>query len=359
MAQPPVPGLDDWKAAVLFWQKAAHDKWATGAVGAFSATTAIQYDGTLGRYVAKDFSPTPADWDPRITRAWQEYNHYLTVRCVPPGAIAAHLLHIDGLLEDHKRGVVRNPTARTSVNSILNNGTNALFLVHDGGADMTKQEYSREVAYCLYLLLLAPLFGITLTPAQVARRDVMFTRALGHLDAWTNNTGSYCRPFMMAITAKSLIKYHELIADAAAKANIVAKLEAASDYAWNTCFKATAGTWGPAGSMTYTDRFVVDADDQRTMPDLNAVIAPMYAWLWAQTGKQKFRDRHDVLFFNGIPRYNGTTHLSGAWCGTPTNPAIKQIHQQTFWAADGLKWAAVEPATDIKCTLCGRKVCGG
>ena len=48
----------------------------------------------------------------------------------------------------------------------------------------------------------------------------------------------------------------------------------------------------------------------------------------------------------GIPVYSGDTHISGAWQGTSSTPAMKQINQQTYWAPQGIIWAESEITSD-------------
>ena len=68
-----------------------------------------------------------------------------------------------------------------------------------------------------------------------------------------------------------------------------------------------------AGAFKYTDRNV-PSGDQRPSPDLNMLIAPAYAWLYAQTHEAKWRDRYDTIFA----------------------AALKA--EQYRWSFDGLKW---------------------
>ena len=62
-------------------------------------------------------------------------------------------------------------------------------------------------------------------------------------------------------------------------------------------------------------------------PDLNLLVAPMYAWLYAQTGNVTYRDMADALFVGGV---------NGAWIA-PDGPN-KQYNQNYRWSFDYVKW---------------------
>lgn len=336
MPQPPVPSKAAYQAATQLWHARAHTYRASGAVGWISTTTAIQYDAQLGCYYCRDVTGDGATWDSRITRAWQEYNHYVNTVASPPGQIATFLMHLDGFYQDYLRSVIRSPTALANVTAIL---TQAPYMVSDV-EDLTLQEYSREVAHVGYCHITASMMGYSLSGAQASRREEMKNTSMAHLDRWINNTGTYCRPFMVAITARFLILYYQQVSQ---DPNIITKLADVANYIWTACWKESAGAWGPGQSFLYTDRTGFDPDDNKTQPDLNAIISPLYAWLWYQTGVQTWRDRHDAIFVGGIPVYSGDTHISGAYQGTAASPAVKQINQQTYWAPQGIIWAELDP----------------
>jgi hypothetical protein len=345
MTQPPVPGKAEYIAALIFWQGKAHDLLALSADSVYSSTTGIQYDGQLGKMRAKAYDGNNAAWDAKITKSWSVYNDYVNNVASPAGGIATFLMHLDGMYQDYINGTVRSPTSVTNVTNILNNGS---YMVSDSGdvtgSTMVTQEFSRETAYVGYAHLIAFLMGITQTSPRLTRLSVMYTLAMGHCAIWYNNTGTYCRPFMAAITSKFLIKYHgSSYATAQQKTDIVTALTNLGDYLWNTCYKDTDGAWGAGKAMLYADRFVVDSDDIHTALDLNAVIAPMYAWLWYQTGIETHKTRHNTLFQYGIPVYSGSVQLSGSYMGTPSAPALKQVNQQAWWAPDGIVWAESDP----------------
>ncbi len=330
-----VPSKAAYQAATQLWHARAHTYRASGAVGWLADTTGHQYDAEAGLYYVMDTTGDTATWTSRVTRAWQEYNYYVNTFAVPAGQIATYLMHLDGFFEDYTRSVTRSPTSVANVNSIL---TQAPYMVGDGGDDMTPVNYSREVAYVLRAHIFARRMGISLSAAQISRESTMLTRSLGHITKWL--AGDYCRTFMAALTARSLIDYYIYVS---ALPDIKTKLEALGNYIRTNCWKATDGSWGVGQAFRYQDKIGGGETDTNTAPDLSAIICPLFAWLWYQTGTTAYRNWHDEAFVAGIPVYSGDTQISGSYQGTSTTPALKQINQQTYWAPQGIIWAELDP----------------
>jgi hypothetical protein len=341
-----VPQKAAFYAACNYWIGNAYTFINGSAVGTNSGTTAIQYDGEMCAYRELDRTGDTATWNPIVNRLYQEYDYYVNTIASPAGGTSGHLKHCDGLAQDVIRATARSAAAQTSISNIL---TNSVY--QNGQAayeDLSTIEYSREVAYAASAFLAWKLIGQSLDGTRTARFAQLITWAEGHLDLYSTGTGTYTRPFMVALTAKTLIaKYEQDGADA----TIVTKIGAAADYIWSTCWKSTAGAWGVGGAFLYTDRTGFDALDGFTQPDLNMLIAPMFGWLWSVTGEQKWRDRGDAIFAGGIPVYSGAVHVSGSYQGTPSVPAVKQIFQQSFWGHKYISYAEIEVNPVIMTTI--------
>jgi hypothetical protein len=125
-------------------------------------------------------------------------------------------------------------------------------------------------------------------------------------------------PFMAGLLGEALIREWDITKDA----RTVPALKKLADFLWNDA-------WIEASqSMRYLQNPAVGAagGPRSTIgsPDLNLLIAPMYAWLWAQTRDVKYRDQADALFAGGVRR----AHLGGA----------KQFNQNYRWSFDHVKW---------------------
>jgi hypothetical protein len=339
MAQPPVPSKAAYQAATQYHHAQAHTFRNGVGVGALANTTDHQYDAEYGLYYVMDTTGDTATWTSRVTRGWQEYNYYVNTFAVPAGQIATYLMHLDGFYEDYRRGVTRSPTSVANIQIILNN---APYMVGNGGDPVETVPYSREVAYVLRAHTFARRVGISLSGAQIARETAMYNYAIGHIDLWL--AGSYVRTFMAALTARSLID-HATYTDTSKLTEVKNKLTLLCDYVRANCWESDAGAWGVGQAFRYQDKVGGGDTDTNTAPDLNAVIAPMFAWVWYQTGIEQYRTWHNEAFVGGIPVYSAGVYVSGAWQGTLATPALKQINQQTYWAPEGIIWAESDPLT--------------
>ena len=172
-----------------------------------------------------------------------------------------------------------------------------------------EQGGSREAAYNLEAKLYAQDLGVD-QPSTKLYADIVF----GHFDQWFRSKSvPYVRPFMVGLSAEALIEYWQRTKDG----RVLPVLQDALDQLWQSCWLADAG------AFKYTDRNVASGD-QRPSPDLNMLIAPAYAWLYAQTREPKWRDRYDAIFAGAVK------------AGYLKDP--KHFHQQYRWSFDGLKW---------------------
>lgn len=175
---------------------------------------------------------------------------------------------------------------------------------------------SREVAYAIMSYLNAENVGQPHRP----RTEQLVAQALGHVRQWTvSRNAEYVRPFMFALTAQALITYNS---ERGGNSQILPTLVQGADWIWENC-------WLPSQqAFKYTDRNVSSGGTEPA-PDLNLLIAPVYAWLWNQTGEPRFRERADQIFVGGV---------KNAYI---TNP--KQFNQNYRWSFDFVKWRSQAP----------------
>jgi hypothetical protein len=70
-------------------------------------------------------------------------------------------------------------------------------------------------------------------------------------------------------------------------------LERAADMMWDSM-------WIPADqAFQYTDRATSSGGMEKS-PDLNMLIAPLYGWLYYQTGNIRHLERGDAIFAGGV-----------------------------------------------------------
>ena len=154
--------------------------------------------------------------------------------------------------------------------------------------------------------------------------DLLYTYAADMVDEWQWGTLQWS-PFLVALMAEALIVDWRETKDA----RLVPSLGKLADVTW-------AIAWDPRSrSMLYqanpanTTECPPNQTDCRSeigSPDLNLLIAPVYAWLFAQTGTTTYRDMADALFDGGV--------RGGSIVGGPP----KQFTQSYRWSFDYLTW---------------------
>jgi hypothetical protein len=277
--------------------------------------------------------------------AWTAHTATITV---PQAAAATDIIYVTckvGSTTDTETALfdtmsLTTEQAKTDLEELVAHGS------YMSSGEFTDHELSREAAYCLgnhiHLSRLR-----ALTTAETNRMEYAYTQSLQMIDWWAiSKTASYFRPFMGALTAKALITYFENIEE---KQEIIDNLIILADHMWDTC-------WVEANqAFNYTDRIGVNppdtwaaAEDGLPAVDLQMIIAPLYAWLWKETGQSKWRTRGDQMFVASIPVYIQDGGLwfwdSGAYLGAydGTNPQCKQYNQQLYWQRY-VEWAEAVP----------------
>lgn len=356
---PPVPKKAEYWAAMIEWggylktwlqnnQQLGNDP--------FNARLAqVYYDMELCAYRLADQTGDTSTWHALANLAEKVYrDEYVLPERLPdgstklPGGVPGYWMFTEGLVEDFlRRG---DGESKRAALALLDNGAFSARDSSDPQYDLKKTEYSREAAYALMNHLQIPrMSGVGLNAAQLERRSKLLEYSLGHIDQWSiSRTAPYFRPFMGALTARSLIEYY--LSSGSTDPKIVPKLKALADYMWDSCWVTTAK------AFTYTDRELPNehpnkpkpdegVKDREPQPDLNMLIAPLFGFLWWQTGEAKWRERGDLIWEGGIPVYTSEVHIGGANLGTrgPSNPSGKHYDQQLFWGPLYIKWAESAP----------------
>jgi hypothetical protein len=190
-------------------------------------------------------------------------------------------------------------------------------------------EMSREVAYAIVGYLNAEAVGEERRPRLSAHVD----QSLGHIEQWFISRSSrapipfklvpqaagqyYLQPFMVGLTTHALIRYWDATYDARVLPAVKVALDTLWDRAWVASDRAFwYQNWVPSPNQTFPAA--------KGAPDLNLLIAPAFAWLYAQTGDTKYRDRGDLIFAGGVRG----AYLAGA----------KQFNQNYMWSFDYIRW---------------------
>jgi O-antigen ligase len=172
---------------------------------------------------------------------------------------------------------------------------------------------SRETAYVLLAYQDAEAVGEPSRARRGQLRDVVYKHFAQWFDGPTyKGSGQQFAPFMVALSAHTLIRDYEQTQDP----RCIPTLRQAADSLW-------LHAWHPdSAGMSYDVNGVSGSD--KPAADLNLLIAPLYGFLYRQTGDAKYRERGDALFEGGVRH---------AFLGSG-----KQFNQNYWWSFDFVRW---------------------
>jgi len=288
----------------------------------------VYYDAQYVFYRIATYTNDHATWNLAAERAEAIYRDYYLI---PSNAqVPGFWAFTEGLKESWLR--TQDGISKTWAINISNNAAYHSE-VPDTLTDLADDLFARENAYALLSHLNAELLG-------APRRERIYTlvdNALGHIDAWVNETASYCKPFFTALTCRSLIRYNDMIGDS----RIVPAIESICDYIWDNLWDAGAE------AFLYIHDVYPGEDPPDPAPDLNMLIVPSYGYLYSKTFDSNWLTIGDQIFDGGVPIYDEWGfHVSGAYLGQSNSAGVngKHFDQQFLWSMDYLTWAqAVEP----------------
>lgn len=167
-----------------------------------------------------------------------------------------------------------------------------------------RQKYSREVAYSIQSQIVAERAGY---PRQADRLTTLVELALGHIDIWVKKDyrdsdpdWHFCQPFMTGITASALIEYYERqVRLGDPDPRVIPAIERVANFIWSEMWVADVKGTG-YGAFKYVQPATNGVGSESPAPDLNLLIAPMFSWLYLQTGDAKWLQRGDDIFAGGV-----------------------------------------------------------
>ena len=275
----PIPLLAQWQSQMLSYGHTHCDAFSNTGVSFDTKLLATYYDAIWVYQQIYDYTLDPY-WLGCVNAA---RNIYRDQYAAPNGGtVPGYWNFTHGLTQDFLR--TGNTTSRAVAIQLAQNGA---FMRDTTQAWETEDDLaSREAAYAIMNYLNEETLG---NPRR-SRLGLVVSHAHGHLNQWfVSQTADYVRPFMLALTAHALISYDEQVGDA----SVLPALTHAADWIWTH-------TWLPnSKAFMYTDRNT-SSGGQEAAPDLNMLIAPLFAWLYHQTGEQRFLDRFDAIFQGGV-----------------------------------------------------------
>lgn len=304
---PAIPNLTEWEEHMTRFGL-SHCETIESPTAAFETKLdAIYYDAQLVFQQIKDYTKSTR-WDSCANSAEKVYRDQYIIP--NNGSVPGNWLFPIGLARDYLSS--GDATSKQGLDILATTmwAADATPL-----AWTTDTATSREVAYAIMAYLMQEDIG---EPRRV-RLAPFVDQALGHLDQWfVKRTAPYIRPFMVGLTAHSLIEYYERTKDP----RIVPALTDTADKMWNELWLQSDQ------SFKYTDRNT-DSGGMEPSPDLSLLIAPMYGWLFHQTGEMRFLERGDLIFAGGVQK--------------ATIMAPKQFNQSYRWSFSYVKWRSEQP----------------
>jgi hypothetical protein len=304
----PIPNLSQWQSNMVNYGQIHCQEMTDQSLSFDDRLRATYYDGMLVYRQISEFTKN-REWLNCVQSAKSVYRDQYVLP--NNGLVPAYWNFSQGLTEDFLKS-----GDETSKDSTLLMSTRATFASDETPLSYTQDALlSREVAYTIVSYLDAAKLGQPKRP----RLKELVDQALGHIDQWcVKQTAQYVRPFMVGLTARALIKYYQKKHDR----RIVKALSRAADWLWQH-------TWNQNSlAFSYTDR-VVDSGGTEPAPDLNLIVAPMYAFLYHETGQTRFLKRGDLIFKGGVQ----FAYVQSA----------KQFNQSYIWSFDYVKWRKARP----------------
>jgi hypothetical protein len=290
---------------VTFGQRVC-DQLAAGGMTADQRLHHVYYDQIRVMYQIADYTHD-SRWNACAQRALSVYrDEYVLPN---QGRVPGYWNFTTGLRMHFER--TGQAASKTAVQLL---SRNAAYAQDTTGAAWTVPTLvSREVAYAILSYIEAENLG----EPRRSRRAQLVTDAYGHLDQWFvrftwRGKTEQVAPFMVGLTAHSLIADWEETHDA----RLIPALRRTADWLW-------ANAWIASEEAMLFDVNAAPGT-QAVAPDLNLLIAPMYAFLYRQTGLTQYRDQGDALFAGGV---RGADLRFG-----------KQFDQNYLWSFQYVKW---------------------
>lgn len=207
------------------------------------------------------------------------------------------------------------------------------------GSGLPNRTQSREIAHAINLMLDEEHMGF----AHRARMDLLIPLALDSLEYFFGgqyttdalaNPSKFMQPFMMALVCETLGRLYDFYLTDPAKASfrsqVLSQVRRCADRMWDGTGLPYGALWVPSGrAFRYLDHPVSGFGNNNPAPDLNNLIAHVYAWLWQRTGETVYQQRGDEIF-------HGCADL-----GTYT--LQKQWNQAIIYALNYIAWRQMAP----------------
>ncbi|MCF6351827.1 MAG: T9SS type A sorting domain-containing protein [Cyclobacteriaceae bacterium] len=361
-AQPPL--FDEWESNMTTWG----DYWGVylqtyePPTSGMDSNNGVYYDAQRIYFQIADYTGQAEPWNTYAQEAERIYRVYLDASFnyngTIPWFVQGYRRFSHGIAMDAQR--TADPISIEGVIRMRDNGAYAYVLSHDSTALWYRERFSREIAYLISAHINAEKFG---HPRQEEALAVYIAMAMKHMDEWITETYAdptnyRLSPFMVALTSEALIEFYEWEVvnerDPSALFTFPSPLilynstrsisEALQQVAYHMRYTATVesgvnagkpmwvedvgGTNYPfndEGGTGYAALRYESINNARPSPTLSLLIAPLYAWVFKQTGEIDYINIGDQLWEGGV-----------ALADISWNTKI--YNQNYRWSFDYVKW---------------------
>jgi hypothetical protein len=305
----PLAAIAQWKSNMITYGKKQINEGTIGCCSDF--TDVWYYDGARAFLQIADYLGDQSflDFARKINNAYRD--NMLITKGSRKYAVYPH-----GLREFYRRfGDAKSKDAIAALHESPAYGYHAQW-----GAP---ENASREMAFGLSVHVVAESVGL---PRRVETSlgfepgeslfDEHLAIVLGHFDQWfVSENAPFIYPFMVGLAAEAMIDYYEASKDP----EVPWLLKLAADKMYPNPL-----TWHEASESMMIVEVKNGVVTRGPAPDLNLMIAPLYGWVYQQTGDVKYRDIGDRIFASGVKR----AYLEKG----------KQFTQNYRWSFKYLEW---------------------
>jgi hypothetical protein len=353
---PPIPNLARYKQSALIYGaiNCAQDLDASPRtirsnnnanltpVGGAVQKGSWYYDGLRVYYNIGDLLEDNATWEQCRTNVKEVYRD----RYVIPsrGAIPGFVMFPEGYYMDYLR------TGEASDLTLIDDLDLHTF-VPANGTMVSVRYLQRETAYNLKVDVFANLLhrnNVRFGQGTHYWMNYHLDHVLGHVDQiCLSRNAEYWESFMAGLEADALITYYEHVT---ADPRIPSAIKCLADYMYTNAYNTISDD---PGAFQY-DKFRGATDvgmanaHASSMLSLNLLIAPMFAWLFKETGLSQYQIQGDAIWNHGVlldGAGGGLSNTIGDYNGPPAGNSGKIFSQQYYWGPSYVTWRSSAAST--------------
>jgi hypothetical protein len=304
-ADTPLASLAAWNANMLFYGLQHCTPIETAA---YNQSSVSYYDGARVYYQVADLTGNSA-FNTCAGMVYASYSKYVNDN---NGGIPGYEVFPQGLALRFQR--TGDSAARQTLTTLR---ANTPYTSWPDTSYIINWNVSREISYGIETNLVDQSLGGPQNPHFQDLVEALF----GHFDQWfQTKSATIVQPFMVALAAEALIQYWDVSHDP----RVPPTLQMAADQIW-------AQSWDRScNCFRYYDDVALDGTYSLSL-DLNLLIAPLYGWVYHQTGFKGYRDQGDQIFNAGV---------AGAWLD-----GGKQFSQSYRWSGQYVQWRSSPPSS--------------